>query len=254
MSAGVFRLIMVAAVAFAATPPRYPAPPVAGCDFRSTPHVIVDEVGTLLQYWIEEDRPALHGTELPASPSLQEFREQIARSYPTDVRILLEHQLPHTSGGDQENVRLVLDGEAGLIRPINCLEALLLSVQTERSVTLERSLYTHPTEFVSYVLERRGLLKIWFYTADLPGIGGISTLHGPLLRDLERGWTLRMNIHNHNFFPADEAVLGGIAPSATDIRFLRSMRESIGLVRASITNGFHSLDLSSSDLERFTGR
>jgi hypothetical protein len=100
-----------AGLAEAALPGR--APPVDGCRFHSAPHVVIDEPGALLQYWIEEDRPELHGTGSPASPSLFEFRERITRSLDTEARSVLERQLPHARGGDWENLRLVLDGEAG---------------------------------------------------------------------------------------------------------------------------------------------
>lgn len=220
------------------------------CAFPSAPHVIRAEDDLLLQYWLIEDHPNLYETILPATPSLREFRERITQSFDTAPRGLLERQLPHTSGADTEDIRLVLTGEAGSIRPMSCLEALLLATQTERSVGEGRSMYSYPTEFTSYVLKRNDTLKIWFFTVDQPGIRGLAILHEPLMADLEAGWTVITNIHNHNFFPEAEAVQGGTVPSATDIQYLRNMHGSLGLTQASITNGFDSVDLSLTDFER----
>lgn len=236
---------VIAALLGACSPAANPCLPLPA------PHVVVEEPGRLLQYWLVEDRPSLNEAALPESQSLHEFRERIAAALDVDPRALLERQLPHVTGGDAENVRLVLSGEAGSLRPMSCLEGLLLATQTERSVAQGRSMETHPTEFLSYILKRGNTLKIWYYTVDQAGVGGLATLHEPLDRDLVEGWTVAKNLHNHNFFlqAADGKVLGGMVPSATDIEYLRNM----GIERATITNGFDSIDLAPADLERFVG-
>jgi hypothetical protein len=107
---------------------------------------------------------------------------------------VLERQLPYVSGGDGENVRRVLNG-AGPIRMMNCLEALLLATQAERSTSQGRSMYTHPTEFSSYVLQSGDFLKIWYYTVDQPGLRGLAMLHEPLMADVQQGWVALTHIH-----------------------------------------------------------
>lgn len=227
--------------------------PAPLCAFTSPPAVQVDAPASFLQVWEEPDRPELHTSALPDSPSLQAFRKEIAAVVDTAAAAFLETQLPLVTGGDADNVRLVLSGEAGTIRPMTCLEGLLMATLTDRSLARGTTLFTDPTEFVSYVLERDGMLRVWFYTVDMAGVRGLGTLHEPVTADLEDGWTMVENIHNHNVFPGAEMVLGGVAPSATDMQLFRNMRQTLGLTRASIVNGFHALEMTGDDLARFVG-
>jgi hypothetical protein len=220
------------------------------CVMPSAPHVMREQSNILLQYWLVENRPQFYESTLPSSPPLLAFRERINASIDVEPSAVLERQLPYVSGGDAENVRRVLRS-AGSIRTMNCLEALLLATQAERSTSQGRSMYTHPTEFSSYVLRRGNLLKIWHYTVDQPGIRGLVVLHDPLMADVQQGWVVVTHIHNHNFFPDTERVLGGVAPSATDIQYLRNVRGSLGVTRAVIVNGFHSIDIFAADFDRF---
>jgi hypothetical protein len=223
------------------------------CIMPSPPHVVREQADMLLQYWLVKDRPQLYQNTLPPSPSLQDFRKRISESMNVEPYALLERQLPYVSGGDAENVRLVLSG-AVPIRPMSCLEALLLATQAERSTNQGRSMHTHPTEFMSYVLQRGDSLKIWYYTVDQPGIGGVARLHEPLMADVQQGWVVVANIHNHNFLPDAERVTGGVVPSATDIQYLRNVRGSLGATRGVIVNGFHAIDISAADFDRFAAR
>src|SRR5688572_28333290 len=63
-----------------------------------------------------------------------------------------------------------------------------------------------------------------------------ARLREPLMEDVQQGWVVVTNIHNHNFFPLAERVLGGVVPSATDIQYLRNVRRSLGVTRAVIIN------------------
>lgn len=222
------------------------------CRFQNNPVVIRSEQDLLLQYWIEAGSPVLAGFTLPDIPSLHEFRKSINRLMDTDPVTLLNNQRSQVSGGDAINVDLVLNGEAGTIRRMNCLEGLLLSVQAERSVSKGKSMYSDPTEFMSYVLARDDTLKIYFYTVDQPGIGGLSVFDELLDRDRAAGWKVSRNIHNHNFFPGSEMVLGGVVPSAADVGYFRNAADRYGLSGASITNGFHTIDLSPDDFRIFS--
>lgn len=252
----------LAAAASTSTLERDPSPehhpPLGECLFPARPHVVLDESSTLLQYWLVADAPHLREPTLPASESLRAFRQGIGAAFDTLPLPLLEDQLADTKGGDERNVRLVLAGAAGVLRPMTCLEALLLSTQTERAARQGRPMYTHPTEFLSYVLARGDSLKVWYYTVDQPGVGGVARLHEPLERDLGAGWSVLTVIHNHNFFPmadaAGDPLLGGVAPSVTDVQYLRSMRGSLDLPRAAITNGFHSVELLAEDFDRLSAR
>lgn len=223
------------------------------CAFAGPPRVLVDEERAFLQYWVEGDRPVLHSGALPDSPSLHAFRDRVSGIADTDPRALLATQLDQVSGGDAENVRRILEGEVGTIRPITCLEALLLSVQTDRGAARGAPMFEDPTEFLSYVLRRDDTLKVYFYTVDQPGIGGLGNIHQPVRRDVDDGWTLVTNIHNHNFFPGTDRLLGGVAPSATDVQALGNAARTFGLPVAVITNGFDSLELTADELQVLAG-
>ncbi len=243
---------LMALVAFAAPIGAQTSSPTA-CGPLPPPRVVVDEPNARLQYWLIEDGSWFHHSTLPTSGALRDFRERISARHDTDPRALLERQLPRVSGGDADNVRLVLGGDAGTLRTMSCLEGLLLATQAERSADQGRSMYTHPTEFLGYVLRRGAVTKIWFYTVDQPGLGGLTRMHDPLFEDLGAGWVVERNIHNHNFFPEAETLLGGVVPSATDIQYARNMRGPLGLSLAVITNGFHSLEMTAADFDVFVG-
>jgi hypothetical protein len=59
---------------------------------------------------------------------------------------------------------------------------------------------------------------------------------------------VRQLLHNHNFFPEEEGVLGGVVPSVSDVGYYRIIMAQYGAPLASITNGFHTLDLGVEDL------
>jgi hypothetical protein len=228
-----------------------PAASTESCELASEPLVLISEENRLLQYWVEEARPVYFGDALPSSSALADFREAISRSFDTDPHVLLENQLRHVDGGDAENVRLALTGEAGTIREMRCLEGILLSVQTERAVRKGTSMFETPTEFTSYILTKPDSLKIYFYTVDQPGIGGMGVLDEPIARDQEEGWVVVESLHNHNFFPASDALLGGTVPGAGDMRYMRSASQRYGLSTATITNGFHTIEMSRADFAVF---
>jgi hypothetical protein len=221
------------------------------CAFRTDPHVVESRESHFLQFWLEPDRSVLGRQTLPAAASLHRFREEVAESFPTDPIVLLDNLFLQIDGADAENNRIASAGEAGSIRPIDCLEALLFAAQADRGVQQGHSMFSAPTEFLSFVLRKEGMLKIWFYTVDQPGIGGVSIFDDLLDADREDGWEVVRNIHNHNFFPDGDLLLGGIAPSAGDVQALRAATRRFGLPAASITNGFHTLDMTPADLESF---
>ncbi len=222
-----------------------------GCGLPSDPEILRSEDRLLFQRWDVEAHPALERDALPASAALHAFREGIRARLSVDPLEILERQRAHVRGSDLENVRLVLEEGVGRLRPISCLEALLLAGQAERTAGRGEPMLDHPTEFLAFVLERGERIRIYTYTVDQPGIGGLSILDEPLEEDLAAGWRVRASIHNHNFFPASPAVLGGVAPSGADVQALRSARDRYGMERAIITNGFHSLEMDGASLDRF---
>jgi hypothetical protein len=67
------------------------------------------------------------------------------------------------------------------------------------------------------------------------------------------------NLHNHSFFldniNNDEAhhPQGVLIPSANDIQVLRANRDDFKMKSASITNGFDTIFLPSTELNNFRG-
>lgn len=226
--------------------------PPGSCHFMSNPIILRDEPASFLQFWIEENRPVFQEPVLPESESLHQFRDQISQITDTNPLVILERQRSEVTGGDAVNVDLVLNGKAGAIREMSCLEGILFSHLTERSITQGKSMYTDPTEFLSYGLTKGDSLKIYFYTVDQPGIGGLSVFDDLLEQDRENGWIVSQNLHNHNFFPGAAMFLGGVVPGAGDVRAFRSAARRYGATKATITNGFHSIDMTSDDFMKFS--
>lgn len=222
------------------------------CAFQAEPVIIQSAENKVLQYWVEQDRAVFKESMLPSSKSLHEFRDSITQKLDTNPFAILKNQLNEVSGGDSINVRRAMEQTAGEIREINCLEGLLLSVQTDRSEKKKASMYSNPTEFSSYVLQKKDLLKIYFYTVDQPGIGGMGIFNELLKSDREDGWKVVSNLHNHNFFPGSEIVLGGTVPGVGDVQYLRNAAQQFGFATSSITNGFHTIDMTKADLRMFS--
>lgn len=226
--------------------------PPDSCQFKSNPIILRDQPGSFLQVWVEEYRPVFDEPVLPESESLHQFRDQIRQILDTDPLVILENQRSQVTGGDAVNVDLVLKGDAGTVRKMSCLEGILFSHLTDRSISQGKSMYTDPTEFLSYGLTKGDSLKIYFYTVDQPGIGGLSVFDDLLEQDLNDGWIVTQNLHNHNFFPGTEMVLGGVVPGAGDVGAFRSTARRYGANNATITNGFHSIDMTSDDFLKFS--
>jgi hypothetical protein len=228
--------------------------PDPGCEMGVQPRVLFSDSTRLLKHWILEDRGVFESPSLPTSPALHAFRNEISSRFDVDPMALLQTQLRHVEGGDRENVQAVLEGRVGAIRPVRCLEALLLAVQAERTVSQGASMAERPTEFAAWVLEREGLLKVWYFTVDQPGLGSLGLLHGPVMADLEEGWRVRQHLHNHNFFPDQDGVLGGVVPSTSDVDAFRRVGAEFGVPLFSITNGFHTLDLGPGEVAALSSR
>lgn len=222
------------------------------CDFQSEPEILRHETNSLLQVWTEHARPVLTSHTLPPEPSLHDFRAAVSEPINVNAIVMLEAQLPHVSGGDATNVQMVLDKKASSIDAMNCLEALLLSVQIQRSVERGKPMYSSPTEFFSFVLSRDEQLKIYYYTTYQAGVRGLAIFNKLLDKDISDGWRVIDTIHNHSIFPESDTPYGGVVPSATDIQYFRNAAARFDIPRASITNGFNTIRIPRSDFEKFS--
>jgi hypothetical protein len=117
-----------------------------------------------------------------------------------DAKSLIERQrtifaeLPEEWRGEAVNGSLVLEGRAGTIEPINCIEAMLWKWQAARFPMLE-----HPTEFGAFVLRRDGRMRIYLSSADLVGQRLRSGLVKLVEADVANGFEVVAHSHNHPF-------------------------------------------------------
>lgn len=224
----------------------------------ASPTVIHQAPHELLETWILDDAPILWTKRLPDNAALLGFRKEIQdRVADLDPYSILrrEYQDFVRSGepsylAETAKIQLVVAKEAGAIRPMNCLEAALLSVQLARQPMIEQ-----PSEFGAFILRNSDAvpakLKIYYSTRDTPG-GKIDPVMMDLIdADLASGWILWRHLHNHNFFfQGQVSVMGGVCPSKPDVSLYLDFLKSRELRSASITNGFDTIDLSPDDFRR----
>ncbi len=187
-----------------------------------------------------------------SAPVLSEFREAVrARLGVVDPRSLIERQraifarLPAPLNGEAVNSALLLEGRAGRIAPIGCLEAMLWKWQAARHPMLE-----HPTEFGAFVLRRPAGVRVYLSSADRVGQRIRHEVMDRVQADAAAGFQVLAHLHNHPFLfdrevgdrmwtleGTREDVAGALAPSLTDVQFYRNLRASHGLQEAWVTNG-----------------
>jgi len=207
------------------------------CQLTTSPTIIVDRPGKILQYWDEANIPELWVPLKAPSKLLSAFRKAINNSTSREIKTILKNQLPlEQSLEDRQNISLTLSGKAGTIRPINCFESLMLEQQLAR-----KPMITEPTEFLAMVLSKGSMLRIYFYSIDQPGIGNVDEIDKIVGQAVNDGFKVIFSLHNHNFFLKKANVQGGIAPSGNDVQVFRAQRESLGVEKALITNGFDTL-------------
>jgi hypothetical protein len=232
--------------------------PRGACSFESEPRVILsegnphEEGSSILQLWEVANSPVLWSGAGQAPPgSYQRFLRQLSGlGIETDPVALLRRKaaLPQASPGDAFNARLAADHAEAWISPINCLEALLLGAQNERVPLLERS-----TEFTAFILGSRdhSRIRIYSLTKNQDGIGNAGSVLELVAADLETGWSLLANLHNHNFRPTEVDLNAVTAPSLSDTQFYLYLRDTHRLQSAWITNGVSTLRIPARDLSKF---
>lgn len=189
---------------------------------------------------------------MPRSTSLTAFLKYV-RSRVADVSqasLLRKSIQSFPDNADRRNASLVYQQRRKWIRPAGCLEALLFSRQTERL-----DMASQPTELTAFVLKakRGSRVRLYYFTVNQPGIGGMGTLMTPVEADLASGnWRPWMSLHNHNFDFAGARLGGTVAPSAADAQFFQSAASDFGLETAWITNGFDTLKLRRRDFRRLS--
>lgn len=218
------------------------------------------------------DLPDLPQLWEPAEPDdvISRFRDAVGARLGVDVdaRLLLERQraifamMSPESSGETANVTLVLEGRAGKITPIGCLEAMLWKWQAARYPMLE-----HPTEFGAFVLRGHGRVRVYLSSADLVGQRIRRVVTELVQADVVAGFQLLAHIHNHPFLfdrevgdrmwtveATREDVAGALAPSMTDVQFYRNVRSTLSLEEAWVTNGLHTSRFHAGEFDVLTAR
>ncbi|QSQ25001.1 hypothetical protein JY651_08740 [Pyxidicoccus parkwayensis] len=161
---------------------------------------------------------------------------------------------------EAENSGRVLEGTAGSVGPISCLEWSLFQRQAHRFPMIER-----PTEFGAYVLRGHGRIRVYLSGADRIGGRLYSGVWDRVTADAAQGFVPVAHVHNHPLMfdrkPGDRMwttpetvndIGGGVAPSLTDVQAWRRMRESFGLQGAWVTNGLETGRYTSEDFDRLS--
>jgi hypothetical protein len=227
----------------------------SSCRFQGPPRVLPAGDATVLQYWNFQDDSILRSESLPDLPSFSSYRKAVQARLNVDPLSLLDRYFRiGIEGGDAYNLDVVRNDSAHFIRPIRCLEALLLDAQIERTPKM----LVAPTELLAFYLRHPdGRLRVYYLTDDLAGIWKMESLSAKIHEDLQEGWIVIGNLHNHSFFldhlehPDVIHPQGVLSPSANDMQVLKEAKSELGLQSALITNGFNTIEIPASEFGRF---
>jgi hypothetical protein len=253
---------VVAACAAGAGPSPALEARAAACQWPVAPVVLREAGDTLIQSWTF-DASRLPDRVDPASlPALAAFLDTVrTRVGALDARAMLRRQVAYyasradsDSQGEAANGRMVLDGSVGTLRPIGCIEALLVDYQAARF-----PMASHPTEFHAVVMERdeagRRLVRVYFAASGAPWPPKAELLFARAAADRRDGWRAVAHLHNHPFeFAIGGDVAGANAPSLTDVQFWRYLRDSLGIESARVTNGFATFEAPAAAFGRLRAR
>ena len=220
------------------------------------PVILKKNGNEIFHYWQLPNEPSLWETKLGTVPALELFRDSLKNILGNErfTQILYRQSsqdVPDDTAaaqnGDAYNSNLIHTGKAGTIRAINFLEAALLNYQLARYPFL-----SHPTEFHGFIVynSSEDSIRVYFGASDQPWPPKATILLQSIAGDLQRGWKLAYHLHNH-YEPQSKNYLGILAPSMADAQFYGFLQAEYGLRNALITNGFHTVEIDSSEFSRF---
>ena len=205
----------------------------------------------------------------PADPERDAYREALGRRLKTqglEPRALLLRQravfaaLPGDRSREIENADTLAAGTAGTVGPVSCLEWLLFQRQARRFPPLSR-----PTELFAWVLRGNGRVHVYLSGADRVGGRLREEVTERVAADVTAGFVPVAHLHNHPFMldrqPGDRTwataetvadVGGALAPSLSDVKLWRAMRERVGLQGGWVTNGLDTARFAPVDLDRLS--
>lgn len=251
--------VLAAACASAGRSPTSDVPP---CRWPVAPVVLQQEGDTLVQSWTFKAGQLPDRVDPASLPALSAFLDTVrSRVGPLDARALIQRQVAYyashsdsDSQGEAANGRTVLGGSAGTLRPISCVEALLVDYQAARF-----PMASHPTEFHAVVMERqdagRETMRVYFAASSAPWPPKAGLLFERAAADRREGWQAVAHLHNHPFELSSRGdVDGANAPSMTDVQFWRYLRDSLGIESARVTNGFATFQAPAAAFARLRAR
>ena len=225
------------------------ATPSAQCRLPENPTIIYQNKNDVLKVWTVDSRPVYFSPRLPNDAAFLQFRRALEKAgavvkFPPHTRPTSKAPKDVERWRKQEQNRaMVYSGKAGRVRPINCLEALMVAHQHSRFSQL-----TQPTEFLVAVLRKqingKPMLRIYFGAGDGERVPKAVYGLDAIKKDGATGWTYWVNLHIHPIRKLNgKLALGSPSPSTPDVDFYRKLNRSLGLARAWITNGFYTADI-----------
>jgi hypothetical protein len=192
-------------------------------------------------------------SEVPFIEAYKDSIEELMGKSKMEVAVLIEASQNKvltddtlSMNGDQLNSARVKSGAIGTIHEINFIEAQLLNYQLSRYPLL-----SCPTEFHGFILKDsvNKRIRLYFAASDQRWPPKAHRILDEIERDLKGSWKLKFHMHNHYRDP-DEFV-GVLAPSLADAHYYKMLRNDFNVAYALISNGFHTLQASSSEFDKF---
>ena len=222
---------------------------VTTCDLPA-PAKIISKVSWKFQF---PNSPVLDSATLPTQASYRSFRDwaNLQPNLHNPIEKLQAELDAYKNIGEltadiSSRVEPIIEGKMGILRPVSCLEALLMAEANGK-----KSMPAAPYEIEAFVLSRTnstGLEELIIYE----GMGEATSVgdergdfDSQMQNDLKNGWKMKFHIHNHPFSLEKPYDLNGgyTAPSQGDTDYYRQLSGSNGLPEARITNGVFTLVL-----------
>jgi hypothetical protein len=200
-----------------------------------------DGAATLTR-WDLDDTGALFTATLPDDAAYRAFRDHV-RADGAELRRPIADRAEPKDDAEREmwrredhNADLVMDGRAGSLRPVQCLEALAFQPERESMVL---------------VLRRGTQTRIYLGRGDqmFPPKSVYGTSEAAA--DVADGWRFDVVLHNHTLQKrGDRIALGMPTLSTSDVSFFLNLDAA----SAWVTNGVYTVEVRAAEFPRFLGR
>jgi hypothetical protein len=224
------------------------------------PDTLYRDGPAVLLAWTFPDAAIYSTASIPVDSGYLAYRAAI-RADSADLRQPIADQpVPATEAEarmweeERFNSDMAQRGAAGVIEPIQCLDALLFAYQHSRVSQIDQ-----PTEFLASVLRKEtadgtqltvlfGAGSEMFPPKSVYGFGRVEGL-------VSDGWQYWYTLHNHTIQRrGDRLALGTPALSTSDVQLMRSLASESGLQSTRVTNGFFTYAVGADELDRLRSR